>query len=115
MGNSPLLHGKKDRLRLGSYSPSGCTNRLRLRSYPSLDMSLEELHPYFPSAHGYSRPSSCTSRWLKSEDRDLEDSVVLGMEINSESVWKLTRNGLKMVGAKQENNDLVPGIRLMDE
>jgi len=80
-----------------------------------MDMSLEDLHPYFPPAHGHSRPNSCSSRWFKSEDRDLEDSLVLGLEVNSESVWKFTKKKrLKVVGVRLMKQEIMNWYQVSD-
>ena len=76
MGNLPLRANKREGLHFGSYSPSASTGQLRLRGYPSYDMSLEDLHPY----------STSRGRWVRSEERDLEDSTILGMEVDQELV-----------------------------
>jgi len=84
MGNSPLLAAnRRDGHNLRSYSPRASSSQhLRLRSYPSFDMSLEDLHPY-PLLH---HPDHQGIRWLRSEERDLEDSTVLGVEVDPDMV-----------------------------
>lgn len=76
MGNLPLNTHKKDGLHFGSYSPSTSSGHLRLRGYPSFDRSLEDLHPFPPRRE----------RWVRSEEKDFEDSTILGMEVDQESV-----------------------------